>query len=247
MRLSEFFGRFIYTRKCPSCYELLDYDLSGEAFCAECRGKWDRAKIEECRLCGRAICECTCMTKAIKSSGALCHHKVVKYSVKSPIVHNTLIFIKKNNNPRVSDFLAAQLVTVLKADVDISDIISSDTVVAFVPRSRGAIVKYGHDQSAILAAALADKLGAAYFPLLRRRRKRSVAQKKLNAKQRAKNVKNMFEIDRGNCCLVEGKTVILVDDIVTTGSSMGACVSHLVKAGARFVICVSVATTEAGK
>ncbi len=247
MKLGEYLSRFIFTRRCPACSELLDFDVWDEAFCRECREKWEIEKAKGCNICGKAICECECMTKTLSASGALCHRKIVKYSISSPTVHNTLIFIKKNNNPRVSGFLASQLALIIEADPNISELVRGDAIVTYVPRSRSAIVKYGHDQSEIIAKLFADRLGISCITLLRRKKRRAVAQKKLGAKERAKNVKNMFEVIPGNGSFIEGKTVLLFDDIVTTGSSMGACVSHLVRAGARFVVCLSVATTENSK
>jgi len=226
---------------------MLPYELSGEAFCPECRAKWDTDKVDEWNICGRAICECECMTRALKNSGALCHRKIVKYSLKTPVVHNTVMFIKKNNNARVYDFLASQLASVLLSDSSLEDILKGELVVTHVPRSRSAIVKYGHDQSAILAKALAKKLGAVSLPLLKRSRRIAVAQKKLSAKQRERNVRNMFVTVQKTHSFIEGKTILLVDDIVTTGSSMGACVSHLIRAGSKLVVCASVAATENSK
>lgn len=247
MTFSEFFGRFVYTRKCPCCSELIDYEHSKDAFCPACRPKWDKAKAEPCAECGRSVCECVCMTRTLKSSGALCHKKIVKYSLKSPIVHGVLMFIKKNKNPRVSEFLASELASVLLADRDINALLAADLIVTCVPRSRKAVIKYGHDQSDFLALCLAKNISATFLPLLRRKSKRSIAQKKLDAKARAKNAKDMYEVDEKYRDLMDGKTVILVDDIVTTGSSMAACVSKLIKAGARYVVCASVATTEVSK
>ena len=244
MRFFEFLGRFFYTRKCPSCGELLDFDVMDEAFCSECRDKWEIEKAAGCVICSRSVCECECMTKTLSSSGALTHRKIVKYSLKAPVVHNTLIFIKQNNNPRVSGFLASELSAVVLSDSNLKELCGDDAVVSFVPRSRSAIVKYGHDQSAIIAELLADKLGISFSPLLKRKLRKGVAQKRLNAKKRAKNVKNMFCVIKKSRESLVGKTVFLFDDIVTTGSSIGACTSCLIKAGASNVICLSVATTE---
>jgi competence protein ComFC len=157
------------------------------------------------------------------------------------------MFIKKNKNPRVSAFLSSEIASVLRANEDISELLADDVIVTYVPRSRSAVIKYGHDQSELLALCLAESLGTISLPLLCRSRKRGVAQKKLDAKAREKNSKNMYELVEKHRPFIEGKTVILVDDIVTTGSSMSACVSRLIKAGARFVICASVATTEVSK
>jgi predicted amidophosphoribosyltransferase len=46
---------------------------------------------------------------------------------------------------------------------------------------------------------------------------------------------------------VRDKYVVLIDDIVTTGASMAACVSLLIRARARAVVCLSVCYTEKEK
>ena len=247
MKLSDFLGRFVYTRKCAACSELMSYDRDAEAFCAECRAKWEMAKVEECKRCGKAVCECVCMARALEASGALCHHKLVKYSLKSPVVHHTIMYIKKNKNHRVTDFLASQLCAVLLADEDLPKLDAENCVVAYVPRSRSAVIEYGHDQSELLAKAIANKMGVYFAPALKRKRRWAVAQKKLNAKQRAQNVKKMFELDSNCKNLIDQKIVLLVDDIVTTGASMGVCASVLIRSGVRLVICLSVAYTPSGK
>ena len=115
MTLTEFFERFIFTRKCASCAVLLPYERKDEAFCPECRMRWDVLKTKECKICGRAFCECICMTKALSSAGALGHHKVLGYSIAEGAVHNTVMLLKRNKNPRVTSFLARQLYSVLCA------------------------------------------------------------------------------------------------------------------------------------
>ena len=93
MKLKELLERFVFTRKCVSCGELMPYDRRNEAFCSDCRMKWDVEKTHECKRCGKAVCECICMTKELERAGALCHHKAVVYSSYHPTVHNTVMFI----------------------------------------------------------------------------------------------------------------------------------------------------------
>ena len=72
-------------------------------------------------------------------------------------------------------------------------------------------------------------------------------QKRLNAAQRAKNVKKLYAPIESLDSAVGGKNVIIIDDVVTTGASMAACVSYLIRAGARKVIALSLASTEENK
>ena len=246
MRISEFLERFVFTRKCAACGELLSYDDRAEAFCSECRMRWDVLKTKECHSCGRAMCECICMTGALSGAGALCHHKVVAYSQSESVIHNPVMLIKRNKNPIVVGFLAAQMLSVLGADKELPKIDAESAVICFVPRSKRAVKKHGVDQSAELARELSEQSGV---PLVRafERVKGGKKQKKLSAAERVKNVKKLFKLCKGATADIEGKTVILVDDVVTTGASMAACVPHLIRARACAVICLSVASTQLSK
>ena len=242
MKFSEFLGRFFLVRKCPACSTLLEYERSGEAFCAACRSRWDEKKAEPCNRCSQSFCECTCMPRLLAKAGALCHHKVVGYCGE-PVVQGTIGFIKKNKNPRVSAFLAEQMRQSLLSDGYLPTLLREDTLITYVPRGKKAITKYGFDQSALLAQCLSEKMDIPIFPLLRRAFS-AREQKKLDAAQRAKNVKNLFEVAPEHYDKIKGKRVILIDDIVTTGASMAGCTRALIKAGAISVIALSVAYTE---
>lgn len=246
MKLSEFFERFVYTRKCVCCGEMMPYEQRTEAFCPFCRAKWDIAKTEECGVCGKAICECTCMTKVLSDAGALCHHKTVVYSSSRAIVHRPLIYIKRNKNPRVAGFFASQIERSLAADEDLPELSADDTVISFVPRSRKAVLKYGFDQSELIARELSRIMGIPFASTVARRRGGKI-QKKLNAKERLKNVKKLFVAEKELKDTVADRKVLLVDDIVTTGASMAACTSLLIRNRAKAVICVSVAVTSSPK
>ena len=244
MRIAEFLERFVFTRKCASCGELLSYDERAEAFCSECRMRWDVLKTKECRSCGRAMCECICMTKPLSKAGALCHHKVVAYSQSEGAVHNTVMLLKRNKNPRVTGFLASQMLSVLRADKDLPKLDTDSAVICFVPRSKKSVKRHGVDQSEELARALSEQMGIPLVPALARV-KGGKEQKRLSAAERVKNTKKLFAIR--DASEISGKTVILVDDVVTTGASMAACVPHLIRARAAAVICLSVASTQLSK
>ena len=183
------------------------------------------------------------MTGTLSSAGALCHHKAVVYSSYDPVSHNTIMFLKRNKNPRVAGFLAGQLKSVLDADKDLPELDAENTVITFVPRGRKAVIEHGFDQSRFIAEALSEKTGIPWAETVRRARG-GREQKKLSAAERQKNVRGLYEAADEIETLVSGKNVILIDDIVTTGASMAACARYLVRARARAVICLSVATSE---
>ncbi|MBQ6892731.1 MAG: ComF family protein, partial [Clostridia bacterium] len=117
-----------------------------------------------------------------------------------------------------------------------------DPIVTFAPRLPNAVKKYGYDQGKLLAENYA-KIGGYKFKTLFRRKMipRQTQQKLLNYRQRAANVKGAFAI-----CDVEqiyGRNVILIDDVVTSGATLGECISLLYENGAKTVICRSIAHT----
>lgn len=102
--------------------------------------------------------------------------------------------------------------------------ICGDCVITFVPRSREGFRENGFDQSEYLAKRIAKILGFSRMERLIKRSGRSKAQKTLSAKDRALNVKGRF-------CAVKRKisprNIVIIDDVLTTGSSMKECVSVL--------------------
>lgn len=113
--------------------------------------------------------------------------------------------------------------------------------VCFVPMTRYAVNNRGYNQSELLAAELAKMLK---LPLLKNavaKVKRSKSQKTLTRRERAENLKSCFKAERSE---VEGKILILVDDVLTTGATADAVSKELKKCGARKVYLVTAASVE---
>ena len=118
---------------------------------------------------------------------------------------------------------------------------ATDAVLVYLPRTRRARRDEGFDQSERIVHAMSETLAIPAVSALVRSR-HSHVQKALTASDRARNAKESFRCHKET--LVRGKYVILVDDVVTTGAGMGACVRLLMKAGARGVLCVCMASAK---
>lgn len=107
-----------------------------------------------------------------------------------------------------------------------------------VPSRRSAVRSRGHDPTRRLAGAAAATLRAAdvpvqVVPLLRVRRGGSPVQDSagLTAQQRARNLRGAFEVRAGALDRLHGAAVVLVDDVITTGTSLAEAARTLRAAG----------------
>ena len=88
----------------------------------------------------------------------------------------------------------------------------------------------------MLAKSLAEKLEVPFITALKRVGT-AKKQRTLTPEERALNVKGKFEIN----CDVSGKRLILIDDVVTTGSTVGECAKILKENGAKAVYVLAIA------
>jgi ComF family protein len=99
-----------------------------------------------------------------------------------------------------------------------------------VPLHRSRLWWRGFNQSALVAAELSRRLGIPAAPLLLARTRRTPPLKGMSGLQRRRAVAGAFRVRQPDA--VAGKTVVLVDDVLTTGSTADACARALKRAGA---------------
>jgi ComF family protein len=107
-----------------------------------------------------------------------------------------------------------------------------------VPMSRVKQRKRGYNQAERLARALSHHTGIRCELLLTKRGERAT-QSRLPRAERAKNVRGAFKASPH----AGGQSILLVDDICTTGETLRACADELLRAGAVSVAAVTVAKT----
>jgi ComF family protein len=115
-----------------------------------------------------------------------------------------------------------------------------------VPLHWGRRVRRGFNQAVVLAQTVAGALAAARprraRPRLRRTRP-TPHQANLSAAQRPRNVRGAFAV-RGRARDLAGKRVLLVDDVMTSGTTIAECTRTLLRAGADAVYVAVVATAD---
>jgi ComF family protein len=106
-----------------------------------------------------------------------------------------------------------------------------------VPLHRARLWERGFNQSALVAKEMGSRLGLASEPRLLRRVKRTPSLKGMSSSQRRRTVAGAFQVtERAE---LHGRTVVLVDDVLTTGSTADAFAKALRRVGAARVELVS--------
>ena len=219
MKIKELINRAIYyvsVPKCVCCKDKLDYGERG--LCKRCIKGYEEHKRRNCPKCSKILSECFCTYDSLESHGIKNLIKIFRYSkTEQSLPSNYLIYsMKQDNRKDVIDFLADEMSDSINKCIN-EDL--SRYVITNVPRRKRAIVEFGYDHAERLAKAVSDKLNIEDVELLRSKSKKP--QKSVYGHARVENAK--FEYKCKNDYSLKGKSVILIDDIVTTGASMTNC------------------------
>jgi ComF family protein len=112
------------------------------------------------------------------------------------------------------------------------ELIPDADIVVPVPLARRRLLARRFNQAAILAREVAELTGLGYEPLILERIRPTASQVGLSRQQRQRNVAGAFAVRSRQIGRIEGRRVLLIDDVITTGSTAGACASVLRRAGA---------------
>ena len=103
-----------------------------------------------------------------------------------------------------------------------------------------------YNQAALLAREIAKQKGWTYAPTCLLRRRRTPSQGYLSKKERIKNVGRAFVVPQGKKLQIADKTILLIDDVFTTGATLNECSKVLLKAGAREVHALTLGRVSKG-
>lgn len=211
----EILENSIFCSKCFSDLTFIDYP-----FCDKC-GKMFNSSYNE------NICE-TCEKYNREFDLARSLFQYDQYSM------NIIMKIKK----QADNYIAKNCVRRLYRKYN-KLFINADFIVP-VPSHWTRILKRGYNPANIIAYELSKASGVKYKNLLKRTKK-TTYQKEKNFKERAENVKNAFECKEK----LRNKSIILVDDVFTTGATLNSCSHALHLSGCKKIYCFTIASTKA--
>ncbi len=216
-------GRDVGEEAVHLCWECLaDTAYIQAPFCARCgdpvEGRVDEAFV--CYNCAGQEPYFDCARSAARFRGVM--QKILR-----DFKYHDALWLKQD--------LARFLETCTRSHYEPDDF---DLVVA-VPLYAARQRERGYNQSALLAQALARRLGKPYVAGCLARIKPTQTQTHLTARERATNVRGAFKA--GRLSRLEGQGVLLVDDVMTTGATVNECARALKEGGANRVFVVTIA------
>lgn len=174
-----------------------------------------------CRTCGLPLSrpgQCLGCKESVPP-----YEKLRSWLVFEGPIRHALHEIKYRRNVALGDALAqhfAEYVDTLSWPVDL---------VVPVPLGKDRLKERGYNQVGLVAMPLAAIFRRRYVPRALVRTRETKSQVGLTAAERKENVSGAFQADTR---LVSGTTVLLMDDVATTGATISACAAALLNAGA---------------
>ena len=228
----------LFPPRCVGCGDLLPpFVRRATVFCPLCRTAWETAVTEAA-------------DHAAADAGRGLVYLVRYRSGHTDGIPEKLIYhLKHEGDPRAFSFVAERLAPRLldaAATLPARAPLGEDKPLLFTypPRRRSAVREDGFDQAQRLAKALAVACDGDFAALIRRTHRKSREQKTLNAEERAVNATSSYILADKAAEAVRDRTVVICDDLCTTGATLNRCAALLVEAGARSVVLCTVARTD---
>lgn len=235
MKITDLILNLIFPPKCYGCEKIMPY-YKTDALCDDCLSAWKIEKSDICPECEKKHSKCRCKPDILRSHVKTALH-LARYTHDESVASKLIFYLKDTNGKYLYDFVADELCELIKSSVKKHE----EYVITFVPRSNAKKRKYGVDQAKMLAKEVSKRLGIRYIDVLKHVAGKE--QKKLSGAERLENAMSSYDLKKGSMLDICNKNIILVDDVITTASSIYACASLLNLSGAKSIVAVTVGKT----
>jgi len=215
----------------PNCL-ICNKEINTGLMCNNCLDYIPEVKPPLCRFCGRPIKK--------RNPCRFCKKKIYidygrAFMLFIPPYDKIIHHLKYRKKTKLAVFLGRAMASIIKSDYFLKD---ADTIVP-VPLFWWKNLRRGYNQAALLSEIISQECNIKMNDILKRI-KNTKSQTKLKEQKRRKNVLNAFALKSNT---IENKTIILIDDVMTTGATINECARVLKNAGAEKVYsCVAAIT-----
>ncbi len=207
---------WLYPPRCGGC------DQPGEHWCADCQQNVQVLSPPICQRCGQPTSAGD--TCAECSQNPPDFDALRSWAVFQGPVRNAIHRLKYRRDIALGWILAERLCEYFQSLGWSIDLVTP------VPLGVARLRERGYNQAALVAYPLALACGLPYAPDAVQRTRETLSQVNLSLRERKLNVVGAFH---GNDKLVAGKSVLVVDDVATSGATLSACAEALFNAGSQ--------------
>ncbi len=220
-----------FPKTCVCCGEPIEEEEELCEYCREMLYRFD--PLTYCIRCSRKKRDCICKSRLFFYNACIAPFFNIAAAKQA------MYRLKFSRKPFVARFFAEQMALCVKNEY--RKVLFD--VICYVPMPKKRERSRGYNQSRLLAQELSKILHIPVQHDLVVCHKRSAIQHDLPVNKRAQNVFGLYTCTKD----YDGKTVLLVDDIKTSGATLNECAKQLTIAGASAVYCVTGLITEKEK
>ena len=197
----------------------------------------------KCCVCGRIISDPVCPDCALRIrkraeseiNPPLYVDTMLVYGLYEGVLRKIIKKLKFGKKKRAADFLASEILKIISGN---ERICSADMIIP-IPLHIQREKERGFNQSELIASLVAESLQIENRTDILHRIKNTGFMYKLKRDERTANVEGVFSV--GKSQEIKGKSIILIDDILTTGSTISSAAGELKKNGAKAVYAICAA------
>lgn len=214
MNFLRFLSVLFFPDRCPFCGKLVE---PREIACPSCMGILRRKHLP-----------IQSGAKGFRCISSFVYDGMIRRLILQIKYHNRTQFI-----PQIAEILAS----------DIREIYGDKAfdIITAVPMFKKDLLDREYNQAALLAKEIGTILGIPYFDTLHKV-KRTKKQHTLKYNDRKANLNGAFQLIKKEW--INGKRILIIDDVVTSGYTLGNCCKTLSKASPELVCCATIASAQ---
>ncbi len=218
-RIKDYLLDLIFPNRCFLCNIIISWD---KLCCDSCLEKIPYIDEKICPKCGKSNCICDL---------GICYDRCFSVAWYDKMMRNAVVRFKVESPHNFAKFFADKISEMIKEEH-----ISID-IVTCTPMSKKSLKERGYNQASYLGKYVAKELNLPFDDNILIKKDSEVHQHDLSFEERLENSFKSFSFNASKD--VKGKRILLIDDIITTGSTLNACSRLLKNHNASFVACAT--------